>query len=62
MKADAFHKSTVDTGDVRCDCGSLLARQNGQRIEVKCRRCRRLVCIAVVERVFDHSGCLENQG
>jgi hypothetical protein len=36
-------------GDVRCDCGSLLARWVGGRIELKCRRCKRLIQLSVSE-------------
>jgi hypothetical protein len=28
-------------GEVRCECGSLLARRIGDEIELKCRRCKR---------------------
>ena len=31
--------------DVRCDCGSLLARWTAAGIEIKCRRCKRLVVL-----------------
>jgi hypothetical protein len=35
-------------GDVlRCECGSLLARYVAGRIELKCRRCKRTVAVAV---------------
>ncbi len=32
--------------DVRCGCGQLVARWAEQGIEIKCKRCRRLVTIA----------------
>jgi phage FluMu protein Com len=32
---------------VRCDCGSLLARYVGGRIELKCRRCKRIITVAI---------------
>ncbi|MGC3974882.1 MAG: hypothetical protein QM771_10925 [Nitrospira sp.] len=32
--------------DVRCRCGQLVARWAEQGIEIKCKRCRRLVTIA----------------
>jgi phage FluMu protein Com len=32
---------------VRCDCGSLLARYVDGRIELKCRRCKRIITVAV---------------
>jgi hypothetical protein len=28
--------------DLRCECGSLLARVVGGRVELKCRRCKRV--------------------
>ena len=33
--------------DVRCHCGSLMARVTGQGIELKCRRCKRVVTVPV---------------
>lgn len=35
-----------ESGDVRCCCGSLLARVVEGGIEVKCRRCKRVVFVA----------------
>ncbi len=29
-------------GDLRCDCGSLMARLTANHIELKCRRCKRV--------------------
>ncbi len=34
-----------DRGDLRCGCGSLLARLNPKGIELKCRRCKRIIVI-----------------
>ena len=31
--------------DVRCECGSLLARRVGSNVELKCRRCKRTVLV-----------------
>jgi len=33
--------------DVRCHCGSLMARVTPQGIELKCRRCKRVVTVPV---------------
>jgi hypothetical protein len=33
--------------DVRCDCGSLLARWTPAGLELKCRRCKRHVVVRV---------------
>ncbi|WP_437728952.1 hypothetical protein [Sorangium sp. So ce861] len=35
------------TDAVRCDCGSMLARQVAGGIELKCRRCKRVVVIPI---------------
>ena len=34
-----------DADDCRCLCGSLLARVVGDRVELKCRRCKRTLLI-----------------
>ena len=31
--------------DARCECGSLLARVTPRGVELKCRRCKRIVVI-----------------
>jgi hypothetical protein len=31
--------------DLRCTCGSLMARQTTTGIELKCRRCKRIVVL-----------------
>jgi hypothetical protein len=36
-------------GDVRCGCGSLLARLAGAAVELKCRRCKRVWRLALAE-------------
>lgn len=38
---------TVSHDDVRCRCGQLVARWGVQAIEIKCKRCRRVVRIAL---------------
>ena len=37
-------------GDLRCACGSLLARCVGDEVELKCRRCKRTWRIPVHTR------------
>jgi len=32
--------------ELRCDCGSLMARVTVQGIELKCRRCKRVLVVA----------------
>ncbi len=34
-------------GEIRCDCDSLLARATNGGIELKCRRCKRLLLLRV---------------
>lgn len=31
--------------DMRCECGSLIARVTDKGVEIKCRRCKRLYII-----------------
>ena len=33
-------------GEVRCGCGSLLARVSAAGVELKCRRCRRFLLVS----------------
>jgi len=35
------------TDEMRCDCGSLLARWTAAGLELKCRRCKRRIIVAV---------------
>ena len=37
----------ADQSAVRCDCGSLLARYVDGHVELKCRRCKRTMLIAI---------------
>ena len=41
-------KASTDSSDheVRCGCGSLVARRTADGIEIKCRRCKRILLIA----------------
>lgn len=41
-------KTSEDDGaptEVRCECGNLLARLTARGVEVKCRRCKRVVLL-----------------
>ena len=38
---EAGVKHCDQPGDLRCGCGSLLARVVGRAVELKCRRCKR---------------------
>jgi hypothetical protein len=35
--------------DARCTCGNLLARLTSRGVEVKCRRCKRVTVLRVVD-------------
>jgi len=37
----------TDAAEVRCDCGSLLARWTADGVELKCRRCKRHVILPI---------------
>lgn len=39
----------VPVEQCRCECGSLLAKMAPEGIEVKCRRCKRIVMIRFTE-------------
>jgi phage FluMu protein Com len=34
-----------ETSETRCECGQLIAKVRGQRLELKCKRCKRIVII-----------------
>ena len=34
-------------GSLRCACGQLIARWTGKGLEIKCKRCRRLVYVPI---------------
>jgi phage FluMu protein Com len=42
--------SEGDCCDLRCDCGSLMARLTPAGVEIKCRRCRRITTLVLGER------------
>ncbi|HEY7166501.1 MAG TPA: hypothetical protein VIB79_18155 [Candidatus Binatia bacterium] len=39
----AAHESQVSS--IRCGCGNLLARMVGGKIELKCKRCKRIIVV-----------------
>ena len=39
------HASAASGVDVRCHCGKLMARWQGQSLVIKCARCRRFIRI-----------------
>ena len=40
-------RSTGEPSDCRCVCGNLLARVVADGVELKCRRCKRVLLVAV---------------
>ncbi len=44
------------TRDSRCECGNLLARLTPRGVEVKCRRCKRVVLLPVTLDDDDEKG------
>jgi hypothetical protein len=39
--------AVCDCAGLRCECGSLLARYVGGRVELKCRRCKRTLFLTI---------------
>ena len=42
---EAQNRCRPDDRDIRCLCGQLIARWIDSGVEIKCKRCRRVVCI-----------------
>ena len=38
---------TIAEDNLRCECGSLLAKLAGASIELKCRRCKRMLTVTL---------------
>ncbi|MEW6775122.1 MAG: hypothetical protein AB1405_02405 [Bdellovibrionota bacterium] len=45
MKAKAVEPRNGGAREIRCACGSLMARRAPGGIEIKCRRCKRVVLL-----------------
>lgn len=44
----AENSSILELGaELRCPCGCLVARLVGGRLELKCRRCKRVGCVSL---------------
>lgn len=43
---DKIELPMLSKGDLRCECGNLVARITESGIELKCRRCKRIKIIA----------------
>lgn len=41
----AAQSDTSHSNETRCECGQLIAKVRGQGIELKCKRCKRIVVI-----------------
>ena len=38
-------RAIAETSETRCECGQLIAKVRGQSLELKCKRCKRIVVI-----------------
>jgi phage FluMu protein Com len=38
-------QAIADISETRCECGQLIAKVRGQTLELKCKRCKRIVVI-----------------
>ena len=47
MRKTGAHVLNERERDLRCNCGSLMARVSADGIELKCRRCKRVVVVAI---------------
>lgn len=36
---------SADCGETRCECGQLIAKVRDQGLELKCKRCKRIIVI-----------------
>ncbi|SPP63361.1 hypothetical protein [Nitrospira lenta] len=45
ITTSASNSDTCHGTETRCECGQLIAKVRGQGIELKCKRCKRIVII-----------------
>jgi len=45
VSATSPSNHSADCGETRCECGQLIAKVRGQGLELKCKRCKRIVVI-----------------
>jgi phage FluMu protein Com len=38
-------KAVAEVSETRCECGQLIAKVRGHALELKCKRCKRIVII-----------------
>jgi phage FluMu protein Com len=43
--SDPLPETIGVASETRCECGQLIAKIRGQRLELKCKRCKRIVVI-----------------
>jgi hypothetical protein len=42
------HSLALEGDELRCPCGSLLAKRVGEHLELKCRRCKRTLLVQII--------------
>ena len=45
VTATTSSSRSANSGETRCECGQLIAKVSGQGLELKCKRCKRIVVI-----------------
>jgi hypothetical protein len=45
MKPSTFDNPQICGDETRCECGQLIAKVRGQGLELKCKRCKRIIVI-----------------
>jgi hypothetical protein len=45
VRATSSNSRSAGCGETRCECGQLIAKVRGQGLELKCKRCKRIVII-----------------
>ena len=45
ISTTATHNRSADSRETRCECGQLIAKVRGEGLELKCKRCKRIVVI-----------------
>jgi hypothetical protein len=48
-RGEAARSCACGAAELRCDCGSLLARRVEGGVELKCRRCKRTVVLPLAD-------------
>ena len=45
MSTTTTSNHSADSHETRCECGQLIAKVRGEGLELKCKRCKRIVVI-----------------